>query len=257
MASNKRPELQAPPEIFYNDVEARKYATSSRMIEIQSQMSFRALELLNLPEGESAYLLDIGCGSGLSGDVLEERGHVWVGIDISEAMLMVSAERGVQNGDIMLGDMGQGLPFRPGTFDGAISVSALQWLCNQDKTSHNPIRRMRHFFQQLYNVLRRGTKAVFQFYPSCPQQVSLLTEAAMRCGFSGGMVIDYPNSTKAKKCYLVLFAGTPPGGFQLPKAMGTDEPQTSVKYERIKARGRARDRRNGKNVKAAPKSREW
>lgn len=30
-----RPEVQAPPEIFYNESEARKYTTSSRIIEIQ------------------------------------------------------------------------------------------------------------------------------------------------------------------------------------------------------------------------------
>ncbi len=29
----------------------------------------------------------------------------------------------------------------------------------------------------------------------------------MKSGFSGGLVIDYPNSTKAKKYYLVLEAG--------------------------------------------------
>ncbi len=50
-------------------------------------MSERALELLALPENEALYLLDIGCGSGLSGSVLEENGHMWVGIDISPAML--------------------------------------------------------------------------------------------------------------------------------------------------------------------------
>ena len=27
---------------------------------------------------------------------------------------------------------GQGMRFRPGTFDGAVSISALQWLCNVD-----------------------------------------------------------------------------------------------------------------------------
>lgn len=51
-------------------------------------MTERALELLALPDDdESRLLLDIGCGSGLSGEVISELGHHWIGIDISEAML--------------------------------------------------------------------------------------------------------------------------------------------------------------------------
>jgi 18S rRNA (guanine1575-N7)-methyltransferase len=50
-------------------------------------MTERALQLLALPEGESAYVLDIGCGSGLSGELLEEDGHVWVGVDVAPSML--------------------------------------------------------------------------------------------------------------------------------------------------------------------------
>jgi 18S rRNA (guanine1575-N7)-methyltransferase len=57
------------------------------MIDIQVQMSERAVELLALPDDEPLYLLDLGCGSGLSGSVLEDQGHMWVGVDISSAML--------------------------------------------------------------------------------------------------------------------------------------------------------------------------
>ena len=32
---SNRPELLAPPEIFYDDSEARKYTSSSRIIDIQ------------------------------------------------------------------------------------------------------------------------------------------------------------------------------------------------------------------------------
>lgn len=42
--------------------------------------------------------------------------------DISKPMLNVGVEREV-SGDTMLLDMGDGLPFRSGMFDGAISVS--------------------------------------------------------------------------------------------------------------------------------------
>ncbi|KPP76659.1 Williams-Beuren syndrome chromosomal region 22 protein-like [Scleropages formosus] len=174
------------------------------MIEIQSQMSERALELLSLPEGHPCFLLDVGCGSGLSGDHLTEEGHCWVGIDISTAMLVISPvpdvalDREVE-GDLVLGDMGQGMPFRPGTFDGCISISALQWLCNADKKTHSPPKRLYTFFSTLYSSLTRGARAVFQIYPENSEQLELITAQAMKAGFTGGMVVDYPNSTKAKK----------------------------------------------------------
>ena len=52
-------------------------------------MTERALELLNLSPSNNTDLLilDIGCGSGISGSVLSEYGHHWVGMDISRAML--------------------------------------------------------------------------------------------------------------------------------------------------------------------------
>ena len=84
--------------------------------------------------------------------------------------LDVACEREVE-GDLVHRDMGEGMCFRPGMFDGAIryaptaaidqhhtlshtvylpSVSALQWLCNQDKRAHNPRARMQKFFTTLY-----------------------------------------------------------------------------------------------------------
>lgn len=121
-------------------------------MEIQEEMAQRAYELLMLPEDEPCLILDIGCGSGLSGNVLEENGHYWIGVDISQAMLDVAKDREVE-GDLILSDMGEGMPFKAGTFDGAISISALQWLCNADKTSHVPQKRLYQFFTTLYASL--------------------------------------------------------------------------------------------------------
>jgi len=50
-------------------------------------MTYRALELLNMPPDQPAYLLDIGCGSGLSGEILDEEGYIWAGVDIAPSML--------------------------------------------------------------------------------------------------------------------------------------------------------------------------
>ena len=89
-----RPELTGHASLFYNEKEARKYHSSSRMVNVQREITLRAIELLLLPPDRGAsFILDIGCGSGLSGQVLEEQGHVWVGCDVSRDMLQVAKER--------------------------------------------------------------------------------------------------------------------------------------------------------------------
>jgi 18S rRNA (guanine1575-N7)-methyltransferase len=116
------------------------------------------------------------------------------------------------------------------------SISAVQWLCNADKKEHVPQRRLITFFKSLYKCLQQGApyvfvishrhrshpslhssllisllcvamillcchnhRAVFQLYPEGTEQLEMITNAAMKSGFSGGVVIDYPNSTKARK----------------------------------------------------------
>lgn len=92
---------------YYNDEEAKKYTTNSHTIEVQSQLASRAVELLVLPRNHSCLILDIGCGSGLSGEVLSDHKHHWIGVDISRSMLNVAIQ-GEAQGDLILADMGQG-----------------------------------------------------------------------------------------------------------------------------------------------------
>lgn len=202
-----RPEQIAPPEVFYNDTESRKYTQSSRVQHIQAKMTFRALDLLNLEESRSHYLLDVGCGSGLSGEILTEEGHMWVGMDISADMLATALDRDIE-GDLFLADMGCGVPFRPGTFDAAISISAIQWLCNADTNTNEPKFRLARFFNTLYSALRKGGKFVGQFYPANEDQTVQITGAAKVAGFQCGVVVDEPESKRNRKHYLVLQAGS-------------------------------------------------
>jgi len=239
---NQRPEHTAPPEIFYNDDEAKKYASSSRMNEIQTTLAERALELILLPDSP-CLLLDVGCGSGISGEAITDAGHMWIGYDISGSMLNIAAEREV-DGDLVLCDAGQGLKLRPGTFDGAISISALQWLCNIDRTGHNPFQRLKAFFTHLYGCLKKGARAALQFYPETAGQVEMITSAALRCGFGGGLVVDFPHSTKAKKHFLVIYAGFS-GDMPVAIPQGLQE-EVDEHNQTIRAEGRERERRKGK-----------
>ncbi|KAF2090823.1 S-adenosyl-L-methionine-dependent methyltransferase [Saccharata proteae CBS 121410] len=204
-----RPEDILPPDLFYNDSESHKYTTSSRIQHIQASMTNRALELLGLKK--PSFILDVGCGSGLSGQILstldpsEGGPHTWIGMDISSSMLGVALEREV-DGDLFLADAGQGVPFRAGTFDAAISISAVQWLCNAESADETAQGRLSRFFNGLYASLRRGGRAVCQFYPKNDLQKSMISAAAIRAGFGAGLLEDDPG-TKSAKTYLVLTVG--------------------------------------------------
>ncbi|KAL6583817.1 hypothetical protein OROMI_003106 [Orobanche minor] len=232
-----RPEVVAPPEIFYDDDTARKYTSNSRIIEIQESMSERALELLNLPnDGVPKLLLDIGCGSGLSGETITGNGHHWVGLDIAPSMLNIALEREVE-GDLLLGDMGQGLGLRFGVFDGAIGISSIQGA----------------FFTSLYRCFTNGARAVFQVYPENDDQRALMSSAAKAAGFGGGFLEDYPDNSKRRKEFLVLTCGqqTP-----LPKSKTEDDDNGGEENQIVYITDRHRPRKKQKNNKSE-KEREW
>lgn len=203
---------------------------STRIQSIQTEMSERALELLDA-EGPS-FILDIGCGSGISTQIGESQGHVVVGMDISPSMLSVALESQEIEGDLLLCDMGTGVPFRPGTFDGVISISAIQWLLNADKTCNVPQRRLNRFFQTLYISMKRGGRAVMQYYPETEKSQQMIMDTARKAGFAGGIVVDHPESKRQKKYYLVLQAG---GTRTLDiSSMTLDQEGTNAKQRKLK-----------------------
>jgi 18S rRNA (guanine1575-N7)-methyltransferase len=205
-------------------------------------MTHRALELLHLDS--PSLILDVGSGSGLSGTILSsvppEQGgpHTWIGMDISASMLAVALESDV-DGDMLLADAGQGVPFRPGTFDAAISISAIQWLCNAENNEETAEGRLKRFFEGLYASLRRGGRAVCQFYPRDDKQKKMVSDAAIKAGFGAGLLED-GMGTKQVKVYLVLTAG------QSGDISGIVEGMDGVEVEDYRKRRNKRDNKTNR-----------
>nr|AFK36757.1 unknown [Lotus japonicus] len=177
-------------------------------------------------------------------------------------MLNVALEREVE-GDLLIGDMGQGLGLRPGVIDGAISISAVQWLCNADKSSHNPRLRLKAFFTSLYRCLTNGARAVFQVYPENLDQRELILSAAMHAGFAGGIVVDFPHSSKRRKEFLVLTCGQRSMNTSLSMGKDGDEESCSdddndedEENQTVCVSDRHRPRKKQKNNKRG-KGKEW
>jgi hypothetical protein len=66
------PEDYVLPEVYYTEERAKQYDQNSRIRQIQQEMTLRALEILDLHP--PAVLLDLGCGTGLSMQIVKEKG---------------------------------------------------------------------------------------------------------------------------------------------------------------------------------------
>ncbi|KAF6153312.1 hypothetical protein GIB67_003502 [Kingdonia uniflora] len=105
----------------------------------------------------------------------------------------------------------------------------------------------RAFFGSLYRCLARGAGAVFQLYPECLDQRSLICEYAVCAGFAGWLIVDYPHSTKRKKEYIVLSCGPRSISTGLPKAKGENGESYSIGsqtvnvYERLHLKKRSKE----------------
>lgn len=153
--------------------------------------------------------------------------------------------------------MGTGLPFRPATFDACISISALQWLCYSNSAAQVPKRRLMRFFSSLYSVLKKSARAVLQFYPETAEQAVLISECATAVGFGGGIVVDYPNSAKAKKHYLVLSCDRT-AKRQMPQGLTGDE--TAARHVRVAASAGNNNKKKQipiRKKKGGIKTKEW
>ncbi|KAM0676282.1 hypothetical protein GVAV_000245 [Gurleya vavrai] len=72
-----------PPQIHYK--KSKSYALSSRLNYIQREITNKCLSFMNIKE--NGLVLDLGCGTGISGFELARNGLNWIGCDISKDML--------------------------------------------------------------------------------------------------------------------------------------------------------------------------
>ncbi len=185
---NKRPEDETTAEEYFEKF-GEAYASSNAIKNIQRKITLRAIELAGWPKG--AKILDLGCGSGFSMEVLVEKGYKTVGIDISEKMVELAKKAGYE----ALKADAKELPFEDESFEGILSISMLQWLRPKD---------VERVAKECIRVLKPGGKAVIQFYPKSEEEMVKVGKAFVKAGFVGEFAIDNPKNPRKRKIFLVL-----------------------------------------------------
>ena len=181
-------------EDYHTKEVAENYAKSSPIKKTQEKMTERAIELGNFKK--NSLILDLGAGTGHSTKTLQKHGFETKAIDSSKEMIKQAKKRGLE---VIKADMRK-LPFKEEEFDGAISISALQWLLQSPNAKEN----IKQVANELYKVLKPKAKAVIQFYPKTEKQAIQAAKIFSKQGFKVELVTDSPTEPKKRKVYLVL-----------------------------------------------------
>ncbi|MCK4883836.1 MAG: class I SAM-dependent methyltransferase, partial [Candidatus Diapherotrites archaeon] len=137
---------------YYSVQEVEKHNQSAHMKRTQRKLVSRIVELMQVTP--PAKMLDIGCAVGFSTELLQEVGFDATGFDVNEHMLEKAKERGIET---VLGDMRDVKDFfKKETFDFVVSVSALQWITNQ-----NDVKKV---VTGIHTILKKGGWIGIQFY---------------------------------------------------------------------------------------------
>ena len=106
---------------FDGELSALGYATPASLAEM--------IAAAGVPPARALDVLDLGCGTGLSGVALTPFARRLVGVDLSPGMLAEAARRGVY-GALEEGDLLDWLPAHPGAFDLVVAADVLNYLGN-------------------------------------------------------------------------------------------------------------------------------
>ncbi len=186
-----RPEDEKTAADFYDASEAERYSQSNAMGKIQGQLTLRAIDIARFPLGSK--IIDAGCGAGFSCEVLRGIGYGVFPFDVLPVFVEKCREKGF---NAKLGDIRK-FPFH-GEFDGIVSISVLQWV-----TASN-VEQARKVAAEFWSHLKKGGKAVVQFYPKSENELMQTGHCFKQRGFKTTAIIDNPSNPRKRKVFLLL-----------------------------------------------------
>ena len=165
------------------------------------------LEKPDFLKDELFFILDLGCGTGFSTEILIERGFRVVGVDILHDMISkVKTKKNhlknQNNLELILADINY-IPLRRSSINHAISISAYNFITHRAKSIRDKTKIANNTAKYLYKLLKPDGRIIIEFYPKNDRELEMFSSSFNNNGFNGFFVKQNPNQ-KSGQTFLLL-----------------------------------------------------
>jgi len=169
--------------------------------------SLDKLEKPDLLKDEPFFILDLGCGTGFSTEILLERGFKVVGVDvlhdmISKVKTKKNHLKNQNNLELILADINH-IPLRRASMNHVISISAYNFITHRAESIRDKTKIANNTAKYLYKLLKPNGRIIIEFYPKNDYELEMFTSSFTTNGFNGFVVKQNPNQ-KSGQTFLLL-----------------------------------------------------
>ncbi len=157
--------------------------------------------------GKSYLILDLGCGTGYSSEILIQNGFRVVAIDILYDMISKAREKkrtsdNFKELEFIQSDINN-LPIRVNSIDHIISISSYNFIIHGLENYSEKVKLVNDTGKYLHNILKQYGRVVIEFYPKDDNELKMFNKSFVKNGFEGFMVKNDPNQ-KSGQTFLLL-----------------------------------------------------
>ena len=156
---------------------------------------------------ENSLLLDLGCGTGFSSEIISTHGFRVIGVDILKDMLFKTGEKKrlyseYRKIEFILADINS-LPLREMTIDHVLSVSAYNFITHGLLENKEKEKRINSTAQYLHNILKPLGRIIIEFYPLDEQELKSYISSFINNGFNGFLIKKHEKQ-KSGQTFILL-----------------------------------------------------
>jgi ubiquinone/menaquinone biosynthesis C-methylase UbiE len=213
----RKNQLPQFPNDYLNE-KAEEYDSSKWMERNQKRSTLLSIQYLfdeklngqdevGIEMRDSLLIVDLGCGTGFSSEILLENGFKVIGIDILQDMIIKAREKKKnlkerKKYELVLADINH-LPIKTNKIDHIISISSYNFITFGYENYGERVKLLGETARYLNKILKTGGRIIIEFYPKDDHELDIFTKSFINNGFEGFMVKSNPRQ-KSGQTFLLL-----------------------------------------------------